>query len=69
MSNRRILTISAIALIAVIMVVGAFAPAAMADPAPTEKQCAKWQESAEKITAAGKDIPSGLQKQLDKCVS
>jgi len=69
MSNRRILTISAIALIAVIMVVGAFAPVAMADPGPTDKQCAKWQETADKITNAGKDIPDGLQKQLDKCVS
>jgi len=70
MSNRRILTIAAITLIAVIMVVGAFAPAALADKDdPTDKQCAKWKETADKITDAGKDIPSGLQKQLDKCVS
>jgi len=64
---NKILAITTITLIAVIMVVGAFAPAAMADPEATEKQCAKWKETADKITDAGKEMPSGLEKQMAKC--
>ncbi len=64
MSNRRILSIAAIALIAVTMVFGTLAPAAMADHYSPE-QCEKWQTFMDE--RGDKNMPKGIAERVAHC--